>query len=247
MILRLELRSALAFRLVTGALAALLTVVLTRAAGAQDSSTYGYTPQQSPYHDVQSSSELSLFTGYLFTARDLAGVEPKSAPVVGVREMVHLGGPIIFLARVTHSFSDRTVINPTAPASSRPVGTQSDGLTIADVDLGLNFTGDRSWHYLVPYFTLGPGVVSDLGPPRDAGDYRFGTSFAATYGGGFRYVTAGRFSAHLDMNAYQWEYVYPPSYHSTAIDGTQVIPTNHRLRGWRNNGLVEIGVSYQIF
>jgi hypothetical protein len=209
---------------------------------------YGYAPDKSPYRDVDSQSELSLFGGYLIDAKDLAGVEPRSAPVVGIREMVHLGGPAIFYGRITHSFSDRDIINPTLPEGSRVIDPdKSDGLTILDLDLGLDFTGDRSWHNLMPYFGLGPGVVSDLGQPRDVGGYRFGTAFAATYGGGFRWVTSGRLSFHVEMNAYLWEYHYPQLYHSTAVDGTQVVATAHKLADWRNNGLGEIGLSYHIF
>ena len=130
--------------------------------------------------------------------------------------MVHLGGPAIFLARVAHSFSQRTVIDPSSTEGFRDIGTKSNGLTILDLDLGLNFTGDRSWHNLMPYLTVGPGVVSDLGAPRDAGGYRFGTEFTATYGGGVRWVTTSRLSFHVDMNAYLWTYRYPPTYHNTA-------------------------------
>ena len=217
----------------------------TRPAGAQ--TLTGYTPETSPYRDVESSSELSIFSGFLFTSKDLAGVQPQNSPVLGLRELVHLSGPAIFYARVTHAFSERDVIDPTAPASSRTIGTRSDGLTILDLNLGLNFTGDRSWHNLMPYFGAGPAVVSDLGATRDVGGYKFGTTFAATYGGGFRWVPPGRFSAHLDMNGYLWPYHYPTTYHTQTIDGTQVIATGRHLSGWRSNGLLTFGISYQLF
>ncbi len=226
-------------------LAGLLAFAAPRTAAGQDIT--GYTPQDSPYRDVESSSELSIFTGYLFTSTNQAGVEPQDGPVLGLREMVHLGGPAIFYARATHSFSQRSVINPNSPESFRTIGTQSAGLTILDFNLGLNFTGDRAWHSLMPYFGAGPALVSDLGAPRDAGGYKFGTTFAATFGGGFRWVPPGRFSAHLDMNAYMWPYHYPTTYHATAIDGTQVIATGTHLSGWRTNGLVSFGISYQLF
>lgn len=246
---RLSVRSALKSTHALGrgasALAASLTLVLACPLAAQG--ILGYAPNKSPYRDVDSQSELSIFSGYLVDAKDLAKVEPQSAPVVGIREMVHLGGPAIFYTRLTHSFSQRTIIDPSSPEGQRAIAARTDGLTILDVDLGLNFTGDRSWHNLMPYFGVGPGVVSDLGQPRDVGGYRFGTAFAATYGGGFRWVTTSRFSFHVDANAYLWAYHYPATYHTTATDGTQVIPTTHHLADWRNNGLFELGVSYQIF
>ena len=226
-------------------LAGLLASLAPRPAAAQDIT--GYKPENSPYRDVESPNELSIFTGYLFTSKDLAGVQPQNAPVLGLRELVHLSGPAIFYARVTHAFSQRTVLNPTVPAAFRDQGTQTAGLTMLDVNLGLNFTGDRSWHNLMPYFGLGPALVSDLGATRDVGGYHFGTTFAATYGGGFRWVPPGRFSAHLDMNGYLWPYHYPTTYHTLTIDGTRVIAANSHLSGWRSNGLLTLGISYSLF
>jgi hypothetical protein len=211
---------------------------------AQD--VFGHTPENSPYRDVESPSELSIYSGYLVAGLDPAKVTPRSAPIIGIRELIHLDGPAIFFARIAHSFSSRTVIDPGAPAGLRPIGTSNDGITLADLDLGINVTGDRSWHNIMPYIAAGPGVASDLGVRRDVGDYRFGTNFAVTYGGGFRWVPPGRFSVHIDANAYMWTSHYPESYHTTAIDGTQVIPTGRNLNGWRNNGLFALGISYRI-
>jgi hypothetical protein len=240
-ILRLVLRSVACTAAVVAASAAPL---LPSSVAAQD--VYGHTPESSPYHDVESPGELSIFGGYLDAAKDPAGVAPRSAPVVGIREMLHLGGPAIFFVRLTHSLSDRAVINPTAPRALRQIGTKADGLTIADLDLGVNLTGDRSWHHLVPYFGAGPAVVSDLGAARDIGGYHFGTSFAITYGGGFRWVPGGRLSISATANSYLWEHRYPTAYHATAIDVTHVIPPTRKLTAWRNNGVFTLGVSYAI-
>jgi len=207
---------------------------------------FGHTPESSPYHDVESPSELSLFGGYMRSKKDPAGVAPQSAPVVGAREMVHLGGPAIFIARITHAFSSRTAIDPAAPPQSRVLGNVGDGITMLDLGLGINITGDRSWHYLVPYLTAGPGVVSDLGARRDVGDYRFGTNFLVTYGGGFRWVPPGRLSIHAEANSYLWTGHYPSSYH-TNIFGSQVIPVGHHLTGWRNSGIYVLGLSYPLW
>jgi hypothetical protein len=161
--------------------------------------------------------------------------------------MVHLGGPVMFFARLQHAFSSRTVIDPQAPEALRTIRTTQDGLTFLDTDLGINFTGDRSWHHLMPYIAAGPGVVSDLGTAKDAGGYHFGTSFAIAYGGGFRWVDSGPLSVHVSANMFMWTHHYPATYHTKAIDGTQVIPTGHNLSAWRNNGVFTIGLSYAIF
>jgi len=224
-------------------MAACLALSVPATIAAQE--VFGHTPEASPYHDVESPSELSLFGGYLITGKDPALASPQSAPIVGARELIHLDGPAIFYMRVAHSFSNRTEIDPTAPPGLRTVGTISDGLTIGDLGIGINLTGDRSWHQLMPYFGAGPGVVSDLGASRDAGGYHFGTSFAVTYGGGIRWVPMGRLSIHADANMYMWIHHDPTSYHTNAF-GPPVVPATHRLSAWRNNGLFALGLSYRI-
>jgi len=221
-----------------------LTVCAARQAAAQD--VFGHTPENSPYRYVESPRELSLFGGYLIAGKDPAGVAPQSATLVGIREMLHLGGPVMFYTRLAHSFSQRTVVDPAAPISARFLGTRDDALTIFDLDLGIDLTGDRSWHNIMPYFGAGPAVVSDMGAPRDKGKYHFGTTFAATYGGGFRWVPPGRLSIHADVNAYEWLHHYPATYHTNAF-GTPVLPTTHKLAAWRDNGTFTLGASFAIW
>jgi hypothetical protein len=235
-------RSAVAWTSLAAIVAGMALGTPATAAG-QD--VFGHTPEGSPYHDVESPTELSLFAGYLVTGKDPAGVSPGSAPILGVREMIHLDGPAIFYVRVSHSFSDRDAIDPASPPGLRALGTVNDGLTIGDLGIGMNLTGDRSWHNLMPYFGAGPGVVSDLGVRRDVGGYHFGTAFAITYGGGLRWVPDGRLSVHLDANMYMWAHHDPPSYHVNSY-GPPVVPITEKLIAWRNNGMFVLGLSYQI-
>ena len=79
-------------------------------------SLIGYDPEHSPYRDVETKQALSIFGGYLHAAHDPAGVAPQSAPVVGMRDQIHLGGPAMLIARLTYAFSDREEINPSQPA-----------------------------------------------------------------------------------------------------------------------------------
>jgi hypothetical protein len=225
----------------------LLTLAIAHPARARAQDVYGHLPESSPYRDVSSGHELSIIGGYIIAGHDPAGAAPRSAPLVGVRELIHLGGPVISFLRVQHSFSDRRVINPALSAGDRVTGTTKDGLTIGDIDLGINLTGDRSWNNLVPFISLGAGVVSDLGAPRDVGKYHFGTAFAGTFGGGFRWVTSGPLSITFSANNYLWRHHDPPTYHVPGADGTTVIPTTRPLSGYRNNGVYTLGVSYAIF
>jgi len=206
----------------------------------------GHMPDASPYSDVDSPHELAIFAGYYLASKDLAGVAPQSSPAIGARETINLAGPIFAFARLTHTFSDRTAINPIDPASTRDIGTISDPITMADVNLGFNFTGDRSFHNFQPAVSIGFGGASDLGAPHDIGGYRFGTVIMLTYGAGIRWVPPGRLSFRFNIDNYMCEHSYPKSYHTITGDGTSVISTLHSLVDWRNNGMYTFGVSYAI-
>lgn len=207
----------------------------------------GHPPNASPYLDVESNQELAIFSGYDVAGKDPARVAPQSAPVIGLRESLHLGGPVVGLFRLTHVFSDRTKIDPTQPAASRVLGTIPAALTILDVGLSINLTGDRSYHHFMPSINAGAGLVSDLGAPHDIGRYRFGTSLAVTYGGGIRWVPGGRLSLRANIDSYLYQHDYPKSYRAITIDGTSVLPATHSLIAWRANGLFTLGASYALF
>jgi hypothetical protein len=221
-------------------------VVITALPATLHGQVLGHMPDASPYTDVDSPRELAIFAGYFLASKDLAGVAPRSSPVIGLRQTIHLGGPIISFLRLTHTFSDRTVVNPLDPASTRDQGQISDPITIADLNLGFNLLGDRSFHNIEFAANAGVGAASDLGAKHDIGRYRFGTVAVLTYGGGIRWVPPGRLSIRLNVDNYMYEHTYPKLYHTITGDGTSVIPTTHSLVAWRNNGMYTLGFSYAI-
>lgn len=225
-------------------LSAVAAGTLPRVASAQ---VIGYDPENSPYRDVDTKQALSVFGGYLHAAKDPAGVAPESAPVIGLRDQIHLGGPAMLIIRLTHSFSERTEINPSLPVTSRDVATVNAPLTFLDTDLGFNLFGERAWHNLQPEINLGPGLVTDFGQPADIGGYQFGTKFTINFGGGIRFVPPGKWSFHINADAYIYQVKYPTSYHTIAIDGTQVIPSSQALTAYRTNGMFVFGISYALF
>jgi hypothetical protein len=213
--------------------------------GSSSAQVIGYDPDKSPYRDVDTPQALSIFGGYLHAAQDPAQVAPQSAAVIGARDQIHLGGPAMVILRLTHSFSERTEINPALPASSRFVATLSAPLTFFDASMGFNLFGERAWHNLQPEINIGAGLVSDLGVPPDVGGYSFGTKFDITFGGGIRWVSrGGRWGLHLNTDAYIYQVKYPASYHTVAIDGSQVIPSSQSLTAYRTNGMFIFGISY---
>ncbi len=225
----------------------LLAAAIALLPGAARAQVIGYKPEESPYRDVDTPQSLSIFGGYLHAETDPAGVAPESAPVIGLRDQIHLGGPAMLIARLTYAFSDRNEINPSLPETSRIVGVVPSPLVFLDTDLGFNLFGERAWHNLQPELNFGPGLVSDLGKPADVGGYQFGTKFTINFGGGIRWVPPGRWSAHINADVYLYQFKYPSSYHTIAIDGTQVIATSQSLTGYTHNGMFVFGISYAVF
>jgi hypothetical protein len=221
----------------------LVAAALVALASTRAFAQVGYTPEHSPYRDVEFKQELTLLTGYFGAAKDPAGVAPRSGPLLGARYEVRIGGPAEFTARLARVWSERHVIDPTKPAATRSLGVQSWPLYVTDVGISINLTGQKSLHELVPVLNGGIGLVSDLKGKADVGGYKFGTSFAFSFGGGVRYVPGGNFQLRADVADYLYQIQYPDTYFG---DATTV------LRGasnsvWKHNVALTVGASYLFY
>jgi len=117
-------------------------------------------------------------------------------------------------------------------------------LWAADFDLGLNLTGGRSWHHIVPEVSTGVGLISDLRTSPDSGGYKFGTRFAFNYGGGLRIVPGGRWSIRADLTNRAYSMSYPESFYIAPIGGTAVLKSTQSKSFWTNNPAYTLGLSY---
>ena len=207
----------------------------------------GYTPEASPFRDVTFRQQLSAYTGWFVSPHDAAGVAPQSGPLLGARYDVSVGGPASFTLRLTRVFSQRDVIDPTKPVATRNLGTQSWPLYIADAGLSINLTGRKSWHQLIPVLTGGAGIASDLGKPTDVGGFRFGTTFAFSFGAGVRWVPGGHFQLRADLGDYLYQIQYPESYFTKTSDSTQVLGTGQSQGIWQHHAALTIGASYLFY
>jgi hypothetical protein len=226
---------------------ALLAALAGGAGAAPASAQVGFTPEKSPYRDLDFRQELTAFTGYYAASKDRAGVAPQSAPMVGLRYEVRIGGPAELVTRVSHVFSDRNVIDPTKPLATRSLGTESAALTIADLGIAVNLTGQKTYHRLIPVVNGGFGVISNLGSKRDVGGYGFGTSFAFSFGAGIRYAPGGQFQLRADVNDYIYQIQYPATYFVPASDQSAVLNADVGRSQYRHNAALTIGASYLFF
>ena len=212
----------------------------------------GHPPDKSPYRDIDRHSDIYLLTGYWSSARDYAGVGPHSGPLLGVRyDLLLANTPLFFVARATHVFTDRTLLNPFLPTAERTTSFPSNpvpaSINIADIGLGAQLTGQKTFHGFIPVINIGAGAVSDLGGSGGPGHYHLGTQPAATWGGGLRWVPGGRLTLRADASVYLYPHRYPSTYKTITGDGTSVIPPSHSLVAWRNNGAFTFGAWYAFF
>lgn len=217
-----------------------LLVAATGAASAQ----VGYPPTESPYRDLLFRQELTAVVGDYFGSDGQAGVGPRGGLAFGVRHEIRIGGPVQLTSRLIRVWSERKVLDPTRPDAERNLGIQGSPLYLADLGLSLNLTGRKSFRRLVPLVNGGIGVVSDAGEGADPGGYKFGTTFALTFGGGVRWVPGGRIQLRLDFADYLYQLRYPGTFFLAPSGGTPILSSTQSTKEWEHNAAISFGVSY---
>ena len=226
--------------------APVFAIAILLAAASPAAAQVGFPPDRSPYRDLEFRQDLSFFTGWFTAKEDRAGVAPQSAPMVGARWDIRIGGPAWFSVRAAGVASQRTVIDPRRSAATRVVGEESTPIGLMDVNILVHLTGQKSWNRLVPVVGAGLGVASDFKSSYDVGNYRFGTPFAFNLGGGVRYVTDGRWSLRVDVTDYLYRIKYPDLYRFSAEGGPVLGPSDPSSQ-WTHNLALTAGASYQLF
>ncbi len=219
----------------------LAMMVTTSSLGAQ----VGYPPSQSPFRDLFYSQEATLFTGYYAAGSDPVGVGPQSGPMIGARYEVRIGGPAQFSVRAARIFSERSILDPSKPVGQRFVDTESMPLYLMEIGITFNLTGQKSYLGFVPVASVGGGVASSLSSKRDVGEFKFGTPFAISVGGGVRYVSDGPLQLRLDVLDYLYQIRYPNTYFQS-VGGVAPVRRGSQS-AWTQNLAATVGASYQFF
>lgn len=224
-------------------LACALVMLAAPPVGAQ----VGHLPTRSPYRDLEFRQEVTLYSGYFAAAKDPAGAAPQGGPMAGARYDIRVGGPAWLYARVAHAQTERSTIDPFKPVAQRVGAPRSAPVMLTDLGLALNLTGQKSYHRLVPVLSGGAGVATDFHRRVDLAGYRFGTTFALSYGVGLKWVPGGRLQARLDAGNYLYQIKYPELYYRVTDSIPSVVPQNQAKSFWKNNGAVTFGLSYLFF
>ncbi|MGI9075760.1 MAG: hypothetical protein ACR2G6_00350, partial [Gemmatimonadaceae bacterium] len=166
-------------------------------------------------------------------------------PLLGARYEMRIGGPAKFTARLARVWSERTVIDPAKPDSTRTLGKRDWPIYLGDVGISINLTGQKSYWQLVPVLNGGIGVATDFGKGGDPGGYAFGTPFAFNFGAGVRWVGGNRLQLRLDIADYLYQLSYPDSYFVPPVGQTgAVLARSASKNEYTHNAVLTLGASY---
>lgn len=207
----------------------------------------GYPTNSSPFRDLEYRQELTIFGGQFKAGTEPAAVAPRSGPMVGARYEVRVGGPAQLFVRASRVFSERQALDPTKPAATRFLGVSKIPLYLADLGISMNLTGQRTFHGIVPSLAAGAGIVSTLNSKVENDPFKFGTTFAFSFGGGLRILPTDRIQIRIDGGTHMYQIHYPTEYSTPASDKTSVIPADQPKSFWKSNPSITAGLSYLFF
>jgi hypothetical protein len=212
------------------------------------SAQIGYDPAKSPYRDIYRAAGPVVFAGHLGGDRGEAGVGPSNALTFGVRYELPMGRSTLLQFTASYLKGDRYIVNPAVnpTAPGRRTGPVDTELLFTELALQLRLTGGKTWHGLAPYIGAGFGLAVDLRSPGDTTGSGYGFRRHLTLSGntGVRWHLAQKLTVQLDARALMWRLNYPISFHSTAPDGSRVIPATKPLTDWTLHPWVSVGIGW---
>jgi hypothetical protein len=221
----------------------MLTMSIALRAEAQ---LVGTPPDRSPFRDLEHTREWTYFAGYYSAEKDPEGVAPRSGPMLGGRWDVRLGGPAYVAARLGGAMLPRSIIDPSKPIDERFVGEETVPMLFTDLVLGIQLTGFKSWHGIVPLINGGFGLTADLRGKNDVGDYRFGAPMTFTYGAAIKWLPGRNWQVRVDWSTYIYRIHYPESYYlRTGTDDPVRLP-NEPNSLWQKNRSWQFGLAHFI-
>jgi len=184
--------------------------------------SHGPLPAQtipSPYRFLDSKQEAGVFGGYISPSTGRFGFGPGPAPAWGARYGINFSGPFGLDATVTHSPSQRDIVDPGRVEGDRVVGEVQSHLVMIDGRLRFSLTGDRTWHGFSPFVGVGGGLIFDAANDESDAEliladdrFNFGTSFVGILAGGLRWLPGERLLIRGDFSLSIWQLETPRGY-----------------------------------
>jgi hypothetical protein len=175
----------------------------------------GHRPESSPYSDLRAKKVLSLVGGFFSGSPGKVDVGPASGPYSGARFDLHLGGPAGVTFGTGVANLERVLIDPTLGPANRTLDTTTQAVLLIDAGFDLLFTGEKTWHGLIPYFGAGMGMA--LGTSVDADSlsgYSFSTHFTTGPRLGVWVHPSDRITFRIEARDLLWRLKYPDGFFS---------------------------------
>ncbi len=217
-----------------------LLVLASRVAGAQ---VVGHLPTNSPFLDLEYAQEFTLLGGQYHAHRDPADVGPQPGALFGAHYEWRASGPLNLIGEIARMSSNRNQLDPLKAGPARVLPSVNRPLYSASFSLGLNLTGAKSWHHIVPEVAGGLGFVSDLRTEPDSGGFKFGTRFALNWGAGIKFVPGGHWQVRADLTNRSYTIAYPEAFFVAPAGGTAILSPNESKSLWINNPAFTLGLS----
>lgn len=223
------------------------SVVAAASFGARTvSAQVGHLPSKSPYEDIKSGQDFTIFLGYFNSDIGDAGVLPKASAFGGMRYDLPIGGPGYLTARYSFMPSQRTYLLASNPRRTRILGTEDTKTHMVDVGFTVALTGRKTWHRMQPALSVGTGIATNFAK-ADTGGYKFGTKFGFTGGGSVKYVLNNSVSLRAEATNYLWRNSYPDAYFAAASDTTRVLTDSRKKKSWGGTWGYSLGIVLPIF
>lgn len=229
-------------------LPALLVALLPAALSAQVA--VGHTPAQSPYMELPRGHTLTLSGGLMTGGEGQIGLGPNDGSLIALRYDRRLSALVGITGGVGVAGLERLVAHPDAAVEEQFTGPVDQTVTLVDLGLHFNITGDKSWRRLAPFFMLTGGFGFASEPAADTTGYEFGTKFFFQPGIGTRYMLSPRLQLRAEALAVAWKLSYPSSFEDepeedpgTEEDPHAVIP-NGKLDEWVVAPRLQIGIGF---
>lgn len=201
----------------------------------------------SPYRFVDTTQQLGVFAGYVFTDPGSLDLGPESAAAFGARYGIRVTGPFsiegsAMVLPTSRLVRDTAVSAGGTDTTHTTVGEADMTLAAVYADLRFDVTGPRTWNGLMPYVVFGVGAAFPISN-EDAADedlpsgdrYRFGTRLVGDLGLGVEWFPLERWTVRLDARDFLWKIEVP--------QGLRTLDTPEDE--WVQNFMLSAGVSFR--
>lgn len=198
-----------------------------------------------PYRFHDETQAIGAAVAYISTDRGSVGLGPESGVAFGARYHIRLSGPFFVEAEALYFPTTRAVLDSTVVDSAfQQVGEADLAIALVQGSLRFQFTGQRTWHGILPFLLLGAGVAiqaqdddtADEDVPAEA-RFDFGTTFAGQIGAGIEIFPVQRLALRIDVRNILWQMETPQALLEHDIGRT--LPQEE----WTNNVSASLGIS----